>query len=102
MDGRRLRRTAAALSVAALLLSAQAHAQGAGDDRSAPAHPAAQAFDVVVLRPLGLSAVAVGVAFFVPAAILSAPGGLDSLREAWEVFVQVPAEYVYKRPLGRF
>ena len=66
------------------------------------ANPAVKAFDVVILRPLGLAATVVGVALFPAAAVLAAPGGRDSVEEAWELFVLVPAKNVYSRPLGQF
>ena len=88
--------------IAALLLCAPAHAQSGGDVSPPPKDYGAKAFDVIVLRPLGLAGALIGVAFFVPAAILTAPGGRDSIQEAWEVFVQVPGEFVFRRPLGEF
>ncbi len=65
-------------------------------------NPAVGAFDVLVVRPLAAAALPIGVAFFVPAAILSAPGGRDSVGEALEFFVKNPARYVFTRPLGEF
>ncbi len=57
---------------------------------------------MVILRPLGLVAAAVGAVLFVPAAILTAPGGRDSIEEAWDLFVLVPGKFVFERPLGEF
>jgi len=65
-------------------------------------NPAVAAFDVVVVRPLAFAALPIGCAFFVPAAILTAPNGLDSMKEALEFFVTGPARYVFTRPLGEF
>lgn len=65
-------------------------------------NPAVGAFDVLVVRPLAAAALPVGVAFFVPAALLSAPGGKDSVGQAFEFFVRAPARYVFTRPLGEF
>lgn len=59
-------------------------------------------FDVLVLRPLGAVATAVGAVLFVPAALLAAPNGSEALQEARETFITVPAESVYKRRLGEF
>ena len=81
---------------AALLLSAPAHA-----DSETP-HPAAVVFDAVLLRPLGLLTMVIGAALFVPAAVVTSPGGLDSLEEALELFVLDPAKDVLERPLGEF
>ncbi len=65
-------------------------------------NPAVGAFDVLVVRPLAAAALPVGVAFFVPAALLAAPGGKDSIGQALEFFVRAPARYVFTRPLGEF
>ena len=65
-------------------------------------NPAVAAFDVVVVRPLAATALPIGCALFVPAAILTAPNGLDSMKEAAEFFVIGPARYVFTRPLGEF
>ncbi len=92
----------AATLIAGLLLPTQARAQGRADTSPPPPNYPAQAFDVVILRPLGLAAAVVGAAIFVPAAILTAPGGRDSIGEAWELFVLVPGKFVVERPLGDF
>ena len=63
---------------------------------------AAATVDVLVFRPLAAAATVVGVALFVPAAIVTAPNGQDGVNEAWELFVIAPADHVAKRPLGEF
>ena len=68
---------------------------------SAP-NPAAAVFDVLVVRPLGLVVLPVGVAAFIPAALLTAPNGKESLLTALDLFVTGPANYVFQRPLGEF
>ena len=92
----------AATLIAGLLLPTQARAQGHSDISPPPPNYPAKAFDAVILRPLGLAAAVVGVALFVPAAILTAPGGRDSIEEAWDLFVLTPGKYVFERPLGDF
>jgi hypothetical protein len=94
--------------------SAQAPAQGQADpalagqaDEPLPSEApgvsaGAAAFDVLVLRPLGFVVIPVGVAAFIPAAITTAPNGLDSVQTALEFFVTNPTNYVFKRPLGEF
>jgi len=83
---------------AGLLLTAPAHAD---PERETP-NPAAVVFDVVLLRPLGLLTMVIGAALFVPAAVVTSPGGLDSIEEALELFVLDPAKDVLERPLGEF
>ncbi len=43
-----------------------------------------------------------GALLFVPAALLTAPNGLDSVQMALEFFVTEPAKSVFQRPLGDF
>jgi ABC-type transport system involved in cytochrome c biogenesis permease component len=59
-------------------------------------------FDVLILRPTGLAVLVVGVGLFVPAAIVSSPGGKTPILEAWDRFVVRPANYAVTRPLGDF
>ncbi|MBW2385692.1 MAG: hypothetical protein JRG92_18830 [Deltaproteobacteria bacterium] len=59
-------------------------------------------FDVLVLRPLGALGTVVGFAMFIPAAILSAPGGKDNINSAWDLFVVEPADSAFRRSLGDF
>lgn len=60
------------------------------------------AFDVVILRPLGLVSVAVGAAAFVPAAFLASPMGREGWGGALEHFVVEPGRNVFLRPIGDF
>jgi hypothetical protein len=59
------------------------------------------AFDAVILRPVGFVALCVGATLFIPAAILAAPDP-DALQEAKELFLTLPAQNVFSRPLGDF
>jgi hypothetical protein len=59
------------------------------------------AFDLVLLRPLGLVGLAVGCALYIPAGLLSLPDR-DAFTEATELFVIAPAENVFTRRLGDF
>ena len=78
----------AAVFVAALSLPATAYAQMSWRGRLVRVSEVS--FDLVVLRPLQVVGVGVGVAFFIPAALVTAPGGRDPLAEAWTVFVLTP------------
>jgi hypothetical protein len=59
-------------------------------------------FDLVLFRPLGLVQLVVGGAFFVPAALLASPSGVDGIQAAWEHFVVPSVENTFQRPLGLF
>src|SRR5262245_53557682 len=59
-------------------------------------------FDVLILRPTGLVMLVVGVGLFVPAAIVSSPGGTTPVRQAWDFFVVQPASFAFQRPVGEF
>ena len=65
-----------------------------GEDRNAPA----MMFDLVVLRPLGLVATAVGTAFFIVTLPFSILGG--NTGEAASKLVGAPLKYTFVRPLG--
>jgi hypothetical protein len=97
---------ALAAATAVLLLCAQAGAQvrseGQPEQNGAGASRTAVVFDAVVLRPLGLVATVIGAGLFPAAALVSVPGGRDSVEEAWELFVLVPGKAVFQRPLGEF
>jgi hypothetical protein len=83
--------------IAALLLASPAPARAAdaatiGDN----------AFDVVVLRPLGAIGLLVGSILFVPTVLLTAPSGRDGIDEATEIFITPQWDAVATRPLGEF
>jgi hypothetical protein len=112
--GARIGAAMAALLAGLLLLASGAPAQTAPPEAQLDAqlqqepieptglNPAVAAFDVIVVRPLAATALPIGCAFFLPAALITAPGGLDSVKEAAEFFVIGPARYVFTRPLGEF
>lgn len=89
--------TAVILGLALLLVH-----PGSASAENEAADIAAASFDVLLLRPVGFAASVVGAAMFLPAALMTAPNGRDSIEDAWEQFVSTPAEYVYSRPLGEF
>jgi hypothetical protein len=95
-------RAAVVTLIAGLLLPANAYAQAQEQVARPPPNPAAVGLDVVILRPLGLLATAVGAVLFVPAAFLTAPNGLDGINTALKLFVTEPAKSVFQRPLGEF
>ncbi len=99
-------RAAVMTLIAGLLLPANAHAlapEEAEPRRPNPIVVGSRAgFDVVILRPLGLVAMAVGAAAFVPVALLTAPMGREGVEPALKIFVTGPAKDVFRRPLGDF
>ena len=58
--------------------------------------------DLMVIRPLAGVTLAAGAVLFVPAAIMTAPNGWESIKEAYQRFVGEPGEYFATRPLGEF
>ena len=62
----------------------------------------AKGFDAVVLRPLYFAGLVTGAVALIPVAILTSPGGKPALQEAYNTFVALPAEGVFRRPLGDF
>ncbi len=100
------RGAAASLVGLALLLPAPALAEADAEALEAPESPALElasaGFDLLALRPLALVTTAVGACFFAPAALLSAPAGLDRSKDALDLFVLAPWEDLATRPLGEF
>jgi hypothetical protein len=95
-------RAAAITLIAGLLLPANADALARERIGPPPPNPVVAGADLVFLRPLGLVAMAAGAVLFVPAALLTAPNGLDGVRAALDFFVSEPAKSVFQRPLGDF
>jgi hypothetical protein len=93
-------RAAVVTLLAACLMPAGARAEAQKDLEPPPPSRVAKAFDVLVVRPFGLLVIPVGIAAFIPTALLSAPGGMDNLREAYDHFVSSPVSFVFQRPLG--
>jgi hypothetical protein len=60
------------------------------------------AVDLLVLRPFAAVTLGAGAVLFVPAALLTAPNGSESIKDAYQRFVREPGEYLISRPLGEF
>ena len=99
----RIRRLAAALATAALVLSL-AHptlaverlAEGAAEPSSVP-----MIFDVVIMRPIGLTALVVGTIFYVvPVAPIMAITRPSDIAKPLGPLVGVPARFTFKDPIG--
>jgi hypothetical protein len=60
----------------------------------------AMIFDLVVVRPVGIVATALGSVFWVLSMPFSASG--DNFDTATKKLVKEPAAYTFKRPLGEF
>ena len=56
--------------------------------------------DLLVIRPLAAVTLAAGAVLFVPAVIMTSPNGWDSMKDAYQRFVDEPGEYLISRPLG--
>lgn len=72
---------------------------------------ASAAFDLVIVRPLGVGRIAFGAALFLPVALFAeVPPGLggeterwhSNVNEAWQIFVGDPVEATFMTPLGEF
>ena len=96
---RRARELLVTIAVAALLLPAPAAAQGW---QQTSARIGAVTFDILVLRPVAAASMLIGLGAMVPATVLTAPGGLVAIEEAWDVFVANSAKDLATRPLGDF
>ncbi len=106
----RARRTAPALVALALVLALGprvAGAAGFSESASAAASVGEDAFDLIVLRPTGAVALALGSIFFAASVPFVAPapafkGSTEGIQGAFDVFVHPPYEYTFLRDLGDF
>ena len=57
-------------------------------------------FDLIILRPLGVVALAGGAGLFVPAVIFTAPGGSEGVNDSVDIFLTTPWRDLVDRPLG--
>ena len=74
-----------------------------GAPSNAWANAAVKTFDVVPIRMLSISAVAIGFGAFLVSVPLVGPGfQMEGIRNSWEYFVMAPVEYTFERPLGDF
>ena len=82
--------------VVSLLVAAPTRAEDASPSglRKLPA----QFYDLLIMRPLGLASLAAGAGFFALAGPLTAPFG--DVGTAWELFVEEPFEFTFRRSLG--
>lgn len=64
-------------------------------------HQSAPMFDLLVLRPLGLGATAVGLVLMVPAAVvMTVIGQPDEMSRPWNTLVAEPARFTFSDPIG--
>ena len=57
-------------------------------------------FDVIILRPAGVVGLVAGVGLFLPAVILTAPGGTEGVTDSVDIFLATPWRDLFERPLG--
>ena len=83
-----------------LLLLSAAPALAEEPDSSTWRSVSFQAYDVLLLRPLGLASLIAGAGFFALGAPLVAPfGDVGPIRE---LYIEEPFEFTFRRPLGDF
>ena len=56
--------------------------------------------DLLLMRPLGLVAVAAGLVLYLPAALIQSIGG-NPVEPIADALVHKPADFTFKRPLGQ-
>lgn len=92
-----------ALLIAALMAAAPAGAQSYGSEQASSPNSApsagAMAFDLVLVRPLGIAATALGTALFVVNLPLT-PFEKDAPAQPFQRLVVDPLKFTFTRPLG--
>jgi len=100
----RFRGTVVIIALVLLLASPAAALEGPEEEREpwhvTAANYSANAFDVVLLRPLGFAATVGGFACFTVALPFSAIA--QDIGTSWDIFVLGPADYTFTRPIGDF
>jgi len=92
------KRVARRVWVAALSLSMVLVSTGAARAENAAVKGADVAFDLLILRPMGLGELIFGFICFAPAALFAG----QSITDPWAHFVVEPFESTFTRPLGEF
>jgi hypothetical protein len=108
--GKQTRRSwpaALALGFALSLAAPGAHAARSDGFLRGAQGVAEDAFDLAVLRPAGIVALAAGSVFFVASLPVVTPypaikGSTEGIRGSYDVFVYPPYEYTFQRDLGDF
>lgn len=62
----------------------------------------AKTVDALVIRPMATVRAAIGAAMMVPAALFSLPSGREGVEGAYEILIEAPVEFAFRRPLGEF
>ena len=92
--------------LAMLILAGPAHADAQGVFTAEEVRGAlGTAFDLVVVRPLGLGRIVFGVVCFIPAAIFAGQSSVGedlAVGEVWQTFVGDQIEATFMTPLGEF
>jgi len=88
--------------LALLILTASAGTALAYDEEQAVRDPrgSEEFVDTIIGRPLGVFALVLGVATWIPALIVTIPS--HSVGSATKGLIVDPAKWTFKRPLGRF
>ena len=98
-ESRKFRKLAMALLIG-FVIAGPAHAESDFAQRSG------QAFDLIVVRPLGVGRILMGVVAFIPAVIFAQVPSSDRLQssvaETWRFFVYDQVEATFMTPLGEF
>lgn len=96
---RRFRIVAAAVAAFALLGAAGPASAGGTLDNVDP-NSVPMSVDLILLRPIGLVATAVGAAAFVPAAAVTAVFHHESIPSVFDTLVRGPYEFTFVDPIG--
>ena len=97
---RALRRCLVALAAAALLAAHASPALAARQVGEIQYEPASVGMDMVILRPAGLVATAVGVVLAVPATFFTLITHPSEVGKPIDFFVMRPARYTFVDPIG--
>ena len=89
-----------AILAMAIIMAAPSPALAAGFEDSRAANGLLRAVDVVLIRPIATLRVICGAGLFVPTLLFSLPMGREGFDGAYEVFIDAPTEYAFRRKIG--
>ncbi len=95
---RRIRHFTAALAVATLVIGSATPASAGLEDIDPNGVP--PMFDLIFLRPVGLTMLAVGSVLFVPTAALTGIFSPSDLDKAYSTFIDGPVQFTFRDKLG--
>ncbi len=96
-----VKKRALVLGLAAVLIASPMAANADSQTLAGEADDLAMVWDLLVVRPVAIAAMAAGAILYVPAALLTDAGNND-IKPVEDALLKAPYRFAIERPLGRF